>query len=61
MYYPSRHEIGPNGEPITENDALWIWGESEGYDDYSKGTVFVYDAKQSEFRTVEFKKRKLHG
>lgn len=54
VYYPLRQEIGPNGEPITKNESLWIWGESEGYDDYSKGTVFVYDKNESEFKTIEF-------
>jgi len=54
VYYPLRQEIGPNGEPVTKNEALWIWGESDGYDDYSKGTVFVYETKESEFIKVEF-------
>lgn len=54
VYYPVRHEIGPNGEPISNNDALWILGETDGYDDYSKGKVFIYDKQNLEFKTVEF-------
>lgn len=54
VYYPPRHETGPNGEPVSNYDALWICGESNGYDDYSKGTVFIYDLQSSTFKNIEF-------
>lgn len=54
VYYPKKKEIGQNGEPVSKNDALCIWGESDGYDDYSKGKVFIFDTHSLEFNSVEF-------
>jgi len=54
VYYPKRLEIGPNGEPISNKDALWIWGETDGYDDLSKGQVFIYNTQDSKFQSIEF-------
>ena len=54
VYYPIRSTKGPNGEPITSKESLWIWGETNGYDDLTKGKVFIYDAKNSKFDTIKF-------
>lgn len=54
VYYPKKQELGQNGEPISKNDALCIWGESDGYDDYSKGKVFIFDTHSSGFKTIDF-------
>ncbi len=57
VHYLPRSKKGVNGEPITKNDALWIWGETGGYDDYSKGKVYIYDSKSENFKMTEFGKK----
>lgn len=54
VHYPKRKTIGENGEPISKNDALCVWGSTDGYDDYSKGIVYFYDTRNKEFKTIKF-------
>jgi hypothetical protein len=56
-HYPPRMNIGLNGEPISKNDALWICGDTDGYYDISKGTVYIFDSNLGNFRTIEFGKK----
>jgi len=57
VYYKPRLTMGKYGEPISNNDALWIWGENDGYDDYSKGIVYIYDNSSQEFKIIPFGKK----
>lgn len=57
VHYPPRGKVGPNGEPVTKNDALWVCGETEGYDDTSKGMVYLFNADTGKFKTVRFGKK----
>ena len=57
VHYPPRTKKGINGEPTTAKDALWTWGETDGYDDYSKGNVYVFDSKTENFKIIEFGKK----
>lgn len=57
VHYPPRFKTGPNGEPISNNDALWICGDTDGYYDESKGIVYIFDLNLGSFRTVEFGKK----
>lgn len=59
VYYPQRLEKGPNGEPISKNDALWIYGKTDDYFNPSKGTVYVFDSETENFKTINFGKWKL--
>jgi hypothetical protein len=54
--YPPREKRGPHGEPPSKNDALWIWGDTNGYFDTSKGTVYIFDLKSNNFKTLDFGK-----
>lgn len=54
VHYPPRSKIGPNGEPISSNDALWLIGQSGDYDDVSKGIVYIFNSKLGVFNKVEF-------
>jgi hypothetical protein len=56
VYYAPRNKVGPNGEPISKNDALWLIGETNGYDDVSKGIVYIYNSKTIEFDKIQFGK-----
>lgn len=57
VHYPPRTKKGPNGEPITNKDALWVWGETDDYDDYSKGKVYIFDSKSENFKIIPFGKK----
>jgi hypothetical protein len=57
LHYPRRLKTGPNGEPKSNNDALWICGETDDYYDTSKGTVYIFDSKSENFKTVPFGKK----
>lgn len=54
VYYAPRSQIGVNGEPVTPYDALWEIGETFGYDDLSKGQVYIFDPKSKEFNRTQF-------
>lgn len=58
VHYPPRAQSGPNGEPISTNDALWAIGETNGYDDVSKGIVYLFDLKSAAFKKLQFGGRK---
>jgi hypothetical protein len=57
VFYKQRVKVGPNGEPITDKDALWICGETDDYYDETKGTVYVFDSKLEDFKTIKFGKK----
>ncbi len=55
VHYPPQSEEGHHGEPISRNDSLWTWGTNDdGYDDYSKGVVYIYNKNLGKFDQVEF-------
>lgn len=41
--YPPRASAGPHGEPASATDALLSGGMTQGYDDLTKGDVFIFD------------------
>jgi len=57
VHYSPRAKKGHNGEPVTNKDALWICGETNDYDDESKGKVYLFDSKSEEFKIIEFGKK----
>lgn len=57
VHYPPRIVKGENGEPVSKNDALWEIGETDGYDDVSKGTVYIYNSKKEMFEKTKFGKQ----
>jgi len=57
VHFPPRIKQGENGEPVSINDALWEIGETNGYDDVSKGIVFIYNSKQGIFEKIKFGKK----
>ena len=54
VYYPPRKSIGKHGEPISSFDGLFEIGETKGYDDETKGTVYLFDSKSGNFRRIKF-------
>lgn len=54
VYYSPRKSIGKYGEPISDVDGLFEIGETGGYDDETKGTVYLFDSKLGNFRKVKF-------
>ena len=55
VHYPPQSEEGHYGEPISKNDSLWTWGTNDdGYDDYSKGIVYIYNKNLEKFDRVKF-------
>jgi len=55
VHYPPQSEDGFNGEPTSKNDSLWTWGTTDdGYDDYSKGVVYIYNKGLRKFDQVKF-------
>lgn len=54
LHYAPRAKKGPHGEPITNKDALWISGQTDDYDDETKGKVYVFDAKSENFKIIKF-------
>ncbi|MCU0361645.1 MAG: hypothetical protein MUF75_13215 [Bacteroidia bacterium] len=52
VHYPPRLTKGPNGEPVSKTDALWTWGQTDDNDDYTKGTVYIFD--DGRFTSISF-------
>lgn len=57
VYYSPRQKVGPHGEPKSINDGLWLLGETNGYDDDTKGIVYIFNLKTNKFDAINFGKK----
>lgn len=54
VHYPPRKSVGKHGEPVSSLDGLFEIGDTNGYDDETKGTVYLFDSKSGGFRKIKF-------
>jgi hypothetical protein len=58
VHYPPRKQAGEHGEPVSAHDGLFEIGETNDYDDVTKGTVYLFDSRTGTFSQVKFGEEK---
>lgn len=58
VHYLPRKVAGKHGEPVSAHDGLFEIGETSGYDDETKGIVYLFESQSGKFKEIEFGEKK---